>query len=58
MNALDPMKTPHKTKTIRIAALAALFALLAAGCTTTRSENGVIIQESGGWNPLNYLPFF
>ncbi|MGC6456222.1 MAG: hypothetical protein ACON39_02660 [Coraliomargaritaceae bacterium] len=45
----------RKTSTLLIAFLAILFTLLSVGCTATRTENGVIIQEPGGLNPFNYF---
>ncbi len=37
--------------------LAAAALLLTVGCTTTRTEHGVQIQEKRGLNPLDYLPW-
>lgn len=50
---------PRNIKTIHILLLALFISTcFVTGCTTTRSQNGVIIQESGGLNPFNYLNLF
>jgi hypothetical protein len=49
------MKSPRKT-TLILLAVAALSSL-GTGCASTRSENGVTIEQSRSYNPMNYLPW-
>gem|GEM_PF-868320 len=51
------MKTPNKTNYVTLL-LTLIVSLLCVGCATTRSENGVSIQQERDWNPMNYIPFF
>ena len=49
------MRTPK-----RILGLALLTGLLLSGftgCASGRIENGVKIEKSGSWDPLDYIPY-
>jgi len=48
------MKQRISQITLCLALTAAL--LCAAGCGTTRSENGVTIEKKSSYNPLKYIP--
>lgn len=46
-----------KCKQVLILSLAIAGLIASSGCTTTRSENGVMIQQKRSVNPLDYIPF-
>lgn len=45
----------HIRKTFIALLLTALTLTLLSGCGTTRTENGVTIEEKGSYNPLNWF---
>lgn len=48
------MKSHHQNKIVLCILIVSMTALSA--CSSTRSEQGVTIEESRGLNPLNYIP--
>lgn len=47
---------PIQTTTFTLLA-ALLLATLCSGCASTKTENGVTIEENRSYNPMNYLPW-
>lgn len=43
-------------KQIALACSLAIALLGLAACSSTRTENGVTIQQDRSYNPLNYIP--
>lgn len=46
---------PRLRKTAALLCLA-LACLALSACSSTRTENGVTIEEGRSYNPLNYIP--
>ncbi|MCH2036415.1 MAG: hypothetical protein MK120_05660 [Puniceicoccaceae bacterium] len=44
-------------KILFLSIITALLISSFTACSSTRSENGVIIQEERNWNPIQYIPF-